>query len=126
MSVKVTSNNTYDDPKYKFLDSIENISNDTMYLTGLSIQMYDKNNKLIDFTGLQEEQTLVPGDKILYKAFAPTVDNEDFDHYVVSAVGSNSSGYKTTTNDNNNYPKDTYDECVSVAGKSLCDFLFKK
>jgi len=26
----------------------------------------------------------------------------------------------------NNYPKDLYDECVSVAGKSFCDFLFKK
>jgi len=26
----------------------------------------------------------------------------------------------------NNYPKNLYDECVSVAGKSLCDFLFKK
>ena len=23
-------------------------------------------------------------------------------------------------------PEDLYDECVSVAGKSFCDFLFKK
>jgi len=29
-------------------------------------------------------------------------------------------------NGDNNYPKDLYDECVSAAGKSLCDFLFKK
>lgn len=28
-------------------------------------------------------------------------------------------------NDNNN-PEDLYNECVSVAGKSLCDFLFKR
>ena len=29
-------------------------------------------------------------------------------------------------NDNNKSPEDLYDECVGVAGKSLCDFLFKK
>lgn len=29
-------------------------------------------------------------------------------------------------NDNNKSPGDLYDECVGVAGKSLCDFLFKK
>jgi serine protease Do len=29
-------------------------------------------------------------------------------------------------NGDNNNPEDLYDECVSVAGKSFCDFLFKK
>jgi S1-C subfamily serine protease len=29
-------------------------------------------------------------------------------------------------NDNNKYPEELYDECVRVAGKSLCDFLFKR
>jgi S1-C subfamily serine protease len=29
-------------------------------------------------------------------------------------------------NDNNKSPQDLYDECVGVAGKSLCDFLFKR
>jgi hypothetical protein len=29
-------------------------------------------------------------------------------------------------NGDNNNLKDLYDQCVSVAGKSLCDFLFKK
>jgi len=32
----------------------------------------------------------------------------------------------TSQNDGNNNLKDLYDQCVSVAGKSLCDFLFKK
>jgi hypothetical protein len=97
-----------------------------MYITGVSIQMFDKNNKLIDFTSVESEQPIEPKGKILYKAFAPTVDNSDFDHYVVSAVGgSNPSGHKTTPTDKNN-PKDLYDECVRVAGKSFCDYLFEK
>jgi S1-C subfamily serine protease len=29
-------------------------------------------------------------------------------------------------NGDNNNPEELYDECVSVAGKSLCDFLFKR
>ena len=29
-------------------------------------------------------------------------------------------------NDNNKSPQDLYDECVGVAGQSLCDFLFKR
>ena len=49
-----------------------------MYITGVSIQMYDKNNKLIDFTSVESEQPTEPKGKILYKAFAPTVDNSDF------------------------------------------------
>lgn len=27
---------------------------------------------------------------------------------------------------NVNYPEELYDECVGVAGKSFCDFLFRK
>lgn len=125
MSVRITSNKTFEDPQYKFLGSITNISNETMYLTGIAIQMYDKNNKLIDYTGFQQPGTIEPGGKVVYKAFAPTVDNEDFDHYVVSAAGSgNPSGYTTTPSDKNQ--EELYNECVSVAGKSFCDFLFKK
>ncbi|MDW0273500.1 MAG: hypothetical protein QN756_07185, partial [Nitrososphaeraceae archaeon] len=77
-------------------------------------------------------RALPPQDKIVYKIFAPTVDNEDFDHYVVSAAGSsNPSGYNmpnepTYQNDNNRTPEELYEECVRVAGKSFCDFLFKK
>jgi S1-C subfamily serine protease len=29
-------------------------------------------------------------------------------------------------NGDSNYPEELYDECISVAGKSLCDFLFKR
>jgi hypothetical protein len=88
--------------------------------------MYDKNNKLIDFTSVNQQEPLNPQGKIVYKAFAPTVDNEDFDHYVVSAVGGmNPSGY-TTTPSSNTSQEELYNECVNVAGKSLCDFLFKK
>jgi len=36
-----------------------------------------------------------------------------------------SLSYAHAQNDNNN-PKSLYNECVSVSGKSLCDFLFKK
>jgi len=125
MSVKIISN-TNQGPQYRFIGSISNISNETMYLTGISIQMYDKNNKLIDFTSVNQPEPLHPQAKIVYKAFAPTADNEDFDHYVVSAVGGmNPSGY-TTTPSNNTNPEDLYNECVGVAGQSLCDFLFKR
>jgi hypothetical protein len=29
-------------------------------------------------------------------------------------------------NGDSNYPEELYDECVGVAGKSFCDFLFKR
>jgi hypothetical protein len=87
MSVNITSNNTFD-PQYRFLGSITNISNETMYLTGIAIQMYDKNSKLIDFTDAIDVQIIAPKGKILYKVSAPTVNNEELDHYVVSAAGS--------------------------------------
>ena len=32
----------------------------------------------------------------------------------------------TSQNETSNYPEELYDECVSVAGKSFCDFLFKE
>lgn len=130
MSVRIT--NTNEGPKYRFLGSITNISNETMYLTGIAIQMYDKNNKLIDFTSVEQEGTIEPRGKIVYREFADTVDNEDFDHYVVSAAGNaNPSGYNMPNepsyqNDNNRTPEELYDECVRTAGKSFCDFLFKR
>ena len=36
---------------YKFLGYMENISNETVYITGVRIDMYDKNDKLVDFAG---------------------------------------------------------------------------
>jgi hypothetical protein len=124
MSVKIISN-TNEGPQYRFLGSVTNISNETMYLTGIAIQMYDKNNKLIDFTSVEQQGTIEPRGKIVYKVFAPTVDNENFDHYVVSAAGgSNPSVYKTTPN--NKDPQELYDECVRVAGENFCEFLFRK
>jgi hypothetical protein len=33
--------------------------------------------------------------------------------------------YSNGTN-NSNYPAELYDECVNVAGKSFCDYLFKR
>lgn len=50
MSVRITSNKT-NDPMYKFLGYMENISNETVYITGVRIDMYDKNDKLVDFAG---------------------------------------------------------------------------
>ncbi len=124
MSVKITSNTN----EYRFLGSITNLSNETMYLTGIAIQMYDKNNKLIDYTSINQEGTIEPRGKIVYKVFAPIVDNENFDHYVISAVGSNNPSDNTTTPSDkfSLNEQELYDECVSTAGESFCDFLFKK
>jgi hypothetical protein len=41
-------------------------------------------------------------------------------------TGSNSSDYTYTTPTNQKNQEELYNECVNVAGKSLCDFLFKR
>jgi hypothetical protein len=41
-------------------------------------------------------------------------------------TGSNSSDYRYTTPTNQKNQEELYNECVNVAGKSLCDFLFKR
>ena len=48
--------------------------------------MFDVGNNLLDFTGMEQNRNLAPNEKILYKVFAPVEDNENLDHYVVSAV----------------------------------------
>jgi hypothetical protein len=125
MSVRTTSG----DPHYKFLGSITNISNETITFTGLTIQMYDKNDKLIDVTGIYNNGTeLGPGRSTIYKVFAPILDNEDFDHYVVGVgVSVYPSDIKSIPNNiTNSEEEDLYDECVTIAGKSSCDSLFNK
>ena len=129
MSVRIISNET-NNPQYIFLGFIENISNETLYIDGITIQMYDKNNKLIDYTAIEEEGKITPGPygKIIYKVPAPVADNSDLDHYVVSIFnnqfGSNNTNTNTNTNTNN--PQELYDECVRVAGESFCEFLFRR
>ena len=83
MSVRNT-NEPYSEPAYRFVGIVHNISNETIYMNGVTIQMFDSENNLLDFTGAEQENLLPPDEKILYKAFASTKDNPDLDHYVVS------------------------------------------
>ena len=92
--------------------------------------MFDVGNNLLDFTGMEQNRNLAPNEKILYKVFAPVEDNENLDHYVVSAVDGNTASDNISPNQSNsNYPtsnEELYDECVRVSGESFCDLLFRK
>jgi len=52
-------------------------------------------------------------------------ENENQTNTRANFSGANLTEYTTDTSENN-YPEELYDECVSVAGKSFCDFLFKR
>jgi hypothetical protein len=59
--------------------------------------------------------------------FADSPSNENGENLTNTRTNFSSANANATeyTSDNNN-PQELYDECVSVAGKSFCDFLFKK
>jgi hypothetical protein len=98
-----------------------------MHMGGVTVQMFDAENNLLDFTGMEQNENLAPNEKILYKVFGPTEDNENLDHYVVSAVDGDIANKVSSPNQSNSdYPEDLYDECVRVAGESYCDFLFRR
>jgi hypothetical protein len=44
----------------------------------------------------------------------------------VTNTATNFSGANLTELNNRDNPQELYEECVSVAGKDLCDFLFKR
>jgi hypothetical protein len=129
MSVRVV-NQTYDAPAYRFIGIIHNISNNTMHIGGVTVQMFDAENNLLDFTGKEQNEDLAPNDKILYKVFGPIEYNENLDHYVVSAVdGDIANKISLPNQSNSNYPtsnEEFYDQCVRVSGESFCDFLFRR
>jgi hypothetical protein len=123
MSVRIT-NESYSEPTYRFVGIVHNISNETMYMSGVTIQMFDSENNLLDFTGTEQDNFLPPDEKILYKQFASTKDNPDLDHYVVSVRDEKPPGNPGTSDSKNT--EQLYDECVRVAGVEFCDFLFRR
>lgn len=127
MCVRIT-NESYSEPAYRFVGIVHNISNETIYMNGVTIQMFDSENNLLDFTGAGQDNLLPPDQKILYKAFASTTDNPDLDHYVVSVreVKSLSNPIGNLSTSDSDYPEELYDECVRVAGESFCDFLYRR
>jgi hypothetical protein len=125
MSVRV-ENESYNESVYRFIGIVHNISNETMYLEGVTIQMFDSDNNLLDFTGTEQNENLHPNEKVLYRSYASTINNEVLDHYVISVRGNESPNGNIVASPNGSYPKELYDECVRVAGDSFCEFLFRK
>jgi hypothetical protein len=123
MSVRIT-NESYSEPVYRFVGIVHNTSNETMYMSGVTIQMFDSENNLLDFTGAEQDNFLPPDEKMLYRAFASTKDNPNLDHYVVSVRDDKPPGNPGTSDSKN--PEQLYDECVRVAGVEFCDFLFRR
>jgi hypothetical protein len=124
MSVRIV--NEGNEPVYRFVGIVHNISNETIFMEGVTIQLFNSNNNLLDFTGVEQSDNLPPNEKILYKAFASTKDNPELDHYIVSVRGNESPSENLSTSQTGSNPEELYDECVRVAGKSFCDFLFKR
>jgi hypothetical protein len=48
-----------------------------MHMGGVTVQMFDAENNLLDFTGMEQNENLAPNEKILYKVFGPPEDNEN-------------------------------------------------
>ena len=72
MSVRIT-NETYNEPVFRFIGIVHNISNETMYLSGVTIQMFESDNNLLDFTGIEQNNYLSPDEKVLYRASLPDI-----------------------------------------------------
>jgi hypothetical protein len=53
-------------------------------------------------------------------------ENENETNTTTNFSGANLTELSTRDSSDNKNPQKLYDECVSVAGKSFCDFLFKK
>jgi hypothetical protein len=80
-----------------------------------------------DITAYVQSQKQV-GDKVNFTILR---DNEtrELDLILGKSPTQPSNGFSNTLppqNGDSNYPEELYNECVSVAGKSFCDYLFKR
>jgi C-terminal processing protease CtpA/Prc len=79
-----------------------------------------------DILRIIESQKKQVGDKVHLTILRDNASRE-LDLTLQAAPSQPSNNFtNTATNDTNQSPEELYNECVKVAGKSLCDFLFKK
>jgi hypothetical protein len=114
------------DSTWKFIGYVKNISNETFYIDDIVIEMFDSDNKLIEFTTLGQGTVIDPGNKLPYRLVANDINASNFDHYLVRVLGNNNSQGNISAQTNSNYPEELFDECVRVAGQEFCDFLFRR
>jgi hypothetical protein len=100
--------------------------------TTLYIIMHDKHPYVIEYQAdVKNFEKYLPEFEQMVKSFRfvnsqggieNSSDNENITNTKTNFSAANSSELST----NNKNQEELYNECVNVAGKSLCDFLFKR
>ena len=103
----------------------------------LYLVMHDKEPYIIHYRGTPEiYEKFLPDFEQMVKSLRFSGDpisepenlseNENKTIAITNFSGANLTEFNINGTSGSNYPAELYDECVNVAGKSFCDFLFKR
>ena len=82
---------TKNGPDYKFIGYVHNISNKTLYISDIIMEMFNSNSKLIQLIRIGGGIVIESGEKLPYKVIAHNVNFSHLDHYVVTVLNTNKS-----------------------------------
>lgn len=76
---------------YKFIGYVHNISNKTLYISDIIMEMFNSKDKLIQLIRIGGGIIIDSGEKLPYRVIAHDVNFSHLDHYVVTVLNTNKS-----------------------------------
>jgi hypothetical protein len=76
---------------YKFFGYIHNISNKTLYISDIIMEMFNSKDKLVQLVRIGGGIVIESGEKVPYKVIAHHANFSNLDHYVVTVLNTNKS-----------------------------------
>ncbi len=76
---------------YKFIGYVHNISNKTLYISDITMEMFNSKDKLIQLIRIGGGIVIESGEKLPYRVIAHDVNFSHLDHYVVTVLNTTKS-----------------------------------
>jgi hypothetical protein len=76
---------------YKFFGYVHNISNKTLYISDIIIEMFNSKDKLIQLVRIGGGIVIESGEKVPYRVIAHHATFSHLDHYFVTALNTDKS-----------------------------------
>lgn len=76
---------------YKFIGYIHNISNKTLHISDIMMEMFDSKGKLIQLVRIGGGIVIESDEKLPYRVIAHDVNFSHLDHYVVTVLNTDRS-----------------------------------
>lgn len=76
---------------YKFFGYVHNISNKTLYISDIIMEMFNSKDKLVQLVRIGGGIVIESGEKVPYKVIARHVNFSHLDHYVVTVLNTDKS-----------------------------------